>query len=334
MHGIRPPADLTQAAPQGSWWQRLLEADEDADYAKLWAELDANDGYAKFLDEMDTAEAVDITELEPEDEVHIGKSIRRDGSISGFPKIVWWWQSVSTIRAKIDCLYAYLWRARRRNICLIRGASASPDCLRTRKWKAYEQGRDDHGFTDTPTRLLPLDIDGAPIAWREDPERAIRTIVAMLGEPWASSSFVWMLSSTHGLERDAQKRWTGKIVDGVVKVHLFFLTDRPLGEVEAGALVKLAKTKLPQVDPSSCRRVQINYIRRPLWREKPETDPLGDISTIGMVRAANEYLRSPTISSTRRAGPRRRGTASILPHTPTPRPRCARSAPTAQFAHI
>jgi hypothetical protein len=332
MHGIRPPADLTQAAPQGCWWQRLLEAGDGADYVKLWAELDADDGYAKFLDEMDTAEAVDITELEPDNEVHIGKSIRRDGSISDYPKVTWWWQSVSTIWAKIDCLYAYLWRARQRNICLIRGAPAC-DCLRTRRWKAYEQDRGDHGFIDVPTRLFPLDLDGVPILWREDPERAIRTIVAQLGEPWASTSFVWFYSSTHGLERDDQKRWTGRIIDGVVKVHLFFLTDRPLGDDEACALVKLAKTKLPQVDPSSARRVQPNYIRRPLWREKPESDPLGDISTIGSARRTN-ISRSPTISSTRRAGLRRRGMALTLPHTPTPKPRCARSAPTAQFAHI
>jgi len=51
---------------------------------------------------------------------------------------------------------------------------------------------------------------------------------------------VWFFSATHGLERDNEKRWTGNIVDGKLRVRLIFLTARPLDESEATALTKLA----------------------------------------------------------------------------------------------
>ena len=61
--------------------------------------------------------------------------------------------------------------------------------------------RGDHGFLDEPSKLFFLDVDGVKINWKADPERAIRTLVAQLGEPWcldvvrAGSS-----RATHGLE--------------------------------------------------------------------------------------------------------------------------------------
>jgi hypothetical protein len=249
-----------------------------------------------------SGETVTITELEPEPKngfaIHIGKLICEDNSISDYPKVTWWRQSVSEIPCTVHDLYLYLCAARRRNICLIRGAPANLARKRTRRWKAHELDRDgkprgDHGFEDIATQLLFFDIDGVPIRWREHPQRAMRTIVDRLGEPWASTSFVWLFSSTHGLERDAQKRWTGRIVDGVVRARLAFLTDRRLNEAEATAFLKLAKAKIPEVDPCLSRCVQPNYIRRPLWTARPECDPLGDIPTIGWVLGAQEYLKVP-----------------------------------------
>jgi hypothetical protein len=250
-----------------------------------------------------SGETISITELEPWPRdgfrVFIGKSICQDGSISQYPKVTWWKQSVSEIPANIYVLFEYLRAARDRNICLIRGAPANLERKRTRRQKAYEldpksgKDRGDHGFEDIPTRLLPLDIDGFKIRWRENPQRAMRTIVGYLGEPWASTSFVWFYSATHGLERDADKRWTGKIVDGTVRVRIIFLTDRLLNELEAGALLKIAKGKMPEVDPCLVRCVQPNYITRPLWTACPELDPLGGIPTIGWVGQAYEYLKVP-----------------------------------------
>ena len=107
------------------------------------------------------------------------------------------------VPATIPQLFAYLREARTRNICLIRGAPANLERQPTRRQKAgmaRRQDRGDHGFVDEPTRLFFLDVDGMQIDWRADPERAIRTIVAQLGEPWASTSFVWFFSAKHGLE--------------------------------------------------------------------------------------------------------------------------------------
>ena len=110
---------------------------------------------------------------------------------------------MARVPATIPHLFAYLREARKRNICLIRGAPANLERQPTRRQKAGIYGaedRGDHGFVDEPTRLFPLDVDGVQINWRADPEQAIRTIVGKLGEPWASTSFVWFFSATHGLE--------------------------------------------------------------------------------------------------------------------------------------
>ena len=119
--------------------------------------------------------------------------------------MTWWRQSVARVPATIPHLFAYLREARTRNICLIRGAPANLERQPTRRQKAGTKSggkdRGDHGFIDEPTRLFFLDVDGTPRSkWRADPEGAIRTIVAQLGEPWASTSFVWFFSATHGLE--------------------------------------------------------------------------------------------------------------------------------------
>ena len=59
---------------------------------------------------------------------------------------------------------------------------------KTRRQKAYQpdrygKDRGDHGFTDEPTRLHFLDIDGVEMQWRDDPEGAMKRIVAQMGEP-------------------------------------------------------------------------------------------------------------------------------------------------------
>ena len=139
----------------------------------------------------------------------------------------------------------------------------------------------------------PSTSTASKINWRADPERAIRTIVAQLGEPWASTSFVWFFSATHGLELDEHKRWTGKISDGSVRARIVFITERALNEAEANALTRIAKARVPKLDASITRQVQPNYIKRPHWVEHPDRDVLGDIPTIGWVKGASDYLAVP-----------------------------------------
>ena len=153
--------------------------------------------------------------------------------------------------------------------------------------------RGSHGFGDAPTKLFPMDVDGVSINWRDDPERAVRAVVEMMGEPWASTSYVWFFSATHGLEFDAEKRWTGNTCDGALRVRLMFITDRPLDESEAVTLTLVAKSKVEKLDRTSPLTVQPNYIKRPLWIEHPDRDPLGDIPTIGRVTGARETLAVP-----------------------------------------
>ena len=121
--------------------------------------------------------------------------------------------------------------------------------------------RGDHGFLDVPTRLFCLDGDGIKMPWRADPEGAIRRILSELGEPWTSASCVWFFSSKHGLEfieetgpdDKKHKRWTGRVVDGLMYVRIAFLTDRPLNEAEASALTRIAQAHGLKVDESIAR---------------------------------------------------------------------------------
>jgi hypothetical protein len=253
--------------------------------------------------ELEAVEVIKVTELTPYDNTFIGKRIERDGRVTPYPKsVVWWRQRVARCPATIVAVCDYLREARTRNIILIRGAPADLSREKTRRWKAGGK-RGNHGFDDTPTKLFCFDIDGALIAWRDDPEGAIRRIVAQLGEPWSTASFVWFFTSSHGLETETvgteddenkYKRWRGAIRDGVVHVRLVFLLARALGRDEAVALTHVVKAQsgLP-LDPSISERVQPNYITRPYWDAHPDRDPLGDCPTIGWIRGACETVTVP-----------------------------------------
>lgn len=255
----------------------------------------------QFLQIVAESETLSITELEPFDGKFIGKSIKLDRSVSEYPLVKWWKQSVATIPATIPALFAYLREARKRNICLIRGAPANLERAKTQRQKAGVYGskdRGDHGFLDEPTKLFWFDVDGVQMSWRDDPEGAIENIVAQLGEPWGSTSCAWFFSATHGLEfvkvdKDKPKRWTGGIVDGKIRVRIGFILDRALIEREAVALTNIAKVNVPALDRVVSYTTQPNYIRRMHWAEHPDRDPLGDIPTIGWIKGAREYLVVP-----------------------------------------
>jgi hypothetical protein len=263
--------------------------------------MDVHEPTAEVI-ELEAVEVIEVTELTPYDNTFIGKRIERDGRVTPYPKsVVWWRQAVARCPATIVALFDYLREARTRNIILIRGAPANLSRERTRRQNAGEKERGDHGFLDAPTRLFFFDIDGAPIDWRADPEGAVRRIVAQLGEPFSSASFVWFFSASHGLETETvevgdekHKRWTGRIGDGDVRVRLTFLTDRALDWREADALTRIAKARVDfTVDETISRRVQPNYIQRPYWDEHPGRDPLDGIPTIGWIRGACETVTVP-----------------------------------------
>jgi hypothetical protein len=244
-----------------------------------------------------SVEIIAITELAPEDNRFAGKRILRNNDFLPFSGAMYWYQNVARIPATTTALLDYLVEARStRNVILIRDAPANPGRQPTRRQKAGGE-RGDHGFHDTPTRLFPVDIDKARINWRDDPEAAVRRLHAQLGGMFASAACVWHFTSSHGLEtenRSVRKRWTGRIADGVMHVRLLFITDRPLNSREAIALTGIAKqhSGLP-VDEAIARRVQPIYIRRPLWDEHPDRDPLDDIPTIGLIEGVHDTLAVP-----------------------------------------
>lgn len=115
----------------------------------------------------------------------------------------------------------------------------------------------------------------------------------MLGEPWSNASYVWVLTSSHGLEK-SKGRWTGKIIDGELRVRLIFILDRALNESERLALTAIAQSRVEfKIDPAPCRIVQPNYILRPQWEGHPGQDVLGDIQILGWVKGEQEYLAVP-----------------------------------------
>ena len=242
-------------------------------------------------------EVIEITELEPNDGTYIGKRINLDGSITPYPRFLKYWrQSVKCVPANIPQLFIYQREARTRNIALIPGAPANLERQPTLRQKAgvFEgNDRGDHGFVDKPTRLIVIDLDDVPIAWRAEPEGALRTIVEQMGEAWASASFTWFFSASHGLELDEHKRWTGRIVDGHVSARLAFIAERPMSEQERVALIDITKVRVPEIDRSIGFTVSLNYIQRPLWIEHPDRDVLGDIPTIGWVKGTHDRLAIP-----------------------------------------
>ena len=248
------------------------------------------------------AETIAITELEPNYGQFAGKQIKPNGQLQEYPDVRWWKQSVTIVPATVSHLFAYFRSARERNICLIRGAPANLERQPTLRQLAHQtkRGKDrgDHGFLDEPTKLFCLDVDGVAVSWRKNPEKAIRTVLGLLGERWASTSFVWFYTAGHGLERDNNKRWTGKIIDGKLRARIAFITERALNDSEASALTKICKAKVPEIC-LSLHTVQPNYIRRPLWLKHPDRDPLGNIATIGKFEGAFDYLSVPEDLTTR-----------------------------------
>jgi hypothetical protein len=106
---------------------------------------------------------------------------------------------------------------------------------------------------------------------------------------WASTSFIWFFTSKHGLELDENGHWTGRIIDGSLRVRLIFLTVQELSQNEATALTEFTTEKSGiDLDLAICRTVQANFVTRPYWGARPHHDVLGDIATIGWVQGTQD----------------------------------------------
>jgi hypothetical protein len=268
LYVILTRAALAEARGATTNFDALMQAGFETLIERIETEPDDRDVLQARFDLDDFAKpyvfgVVPVTELEPDNsKKFFGKVIKRDGTIAPYPNVTWFKQSVEQIFATVQHLYGYLRVARERNICIIRDAPANLERQPTKRQIAGVVGdkdRGDHGFLDEPNRLLFLDIDGVEMEWQADPEGAVRRIVAMLGEPWNETSFVWFFSATHGLEFETvakQQRWTGQLSEGRVRVRIAFIAERPLGQDEAKALTLVAKGVLPKVDASLADRAR------------------------------------------------------------------------------
>ena len=242
-----------------------------------------------------------LTELRPTGSLFAGKRILRDNSIEEAPNILHWRHQ----RVEFDCideLYAYVHEMQYDNAIIVRGLTDATDELIYRRGDCNE--KPENVFRDHAAALIPFDIDDFAIPakeWMKDPRGAIdRHIVQRLGEPFSQTSYVAQFTGKHGLIRDENKRWTGKIGGDRVRVRILFITMRGLTAREAKSWLEfLHDTVMPEIDPRVGQLVQINYLARPKWeghKRGPEHDPLGGLEVCWLVKRDYDLLPVPDMT--------------------------------------
>lgn len=159
--------------------------------------------------------------------------------------------------------------------CLIvgeRGPNAKPE----KNGGFLRRTRNPENFVDVPRTWLCLDVDnyepfGDPV---NEPEDAILDFIAsVLPAEFHGHSFTWQLSASAGmayydLEKKTDKQ-TGEVTEAKrftdnrlkLKVHLYFILDRPLDLATKKAW---AKATSPMIDPALFNEVQPHFIAWPI----------------------------------------------------------------------
>lgn len=188
------------------------------------------------------------------------------------------------------------------NAAIIRG---EPACdrqpLHRQKAHVMSRGKDrgDEGFIEVPRAWLSLDIDGMTLPpltdWREGMGPVVEHAVGLLPEAFQDAKIIWQVTSSHGLEFDAAKRWTGRYVGETARLRLWVLLDRPISSdlAEAWTMGMAGPLKL---DASVSRTVQMNYVARPTT--DAGTDPLHPfiaqgIPVVGLRDGLDDYVSVP-----------------------------------------
>lgn len=114
--------------------------------------------------------------------------------------------------------------------------------------------RQKKNFPERPRHWVLLDFDEAEVEDADlvaDPEGAVRAVIAQyLPEYFQDVTCFWQLSSRAGLD------------EGIVKVHLWYWLDRPIGFQEG---TEWSEACAPDVDSSLFRTVQPHYIANPIF---------------------------------------------------------------------
>ena len=206
---------------------------------------------------------------------------------------------MAQVPATIPQLFAYLREARKRNICLIRGAPANLERQRTRRQKAGVSTSARTAATTASPTSRPSCSSSTSTAPRSTgaPTRKARSeaIVAQARRAVGLDVVrVVLLGDARARARRAQALDRQRSATAMVRVRLAFITERALNAGEANALTKIAKAHRPaKLDEAISRPVQPNYIQRPHWVGHPDRDVLGDIPTIGWVKGAQRISRRP-----------------------------------------
>lgn len=238
-----------------------------------------------------------MTVLTPQGSGLARKFIYADGTIRGADKIRQFRhrsEDVSTPEKLLEVIRTIAGE----NALVIRG---EPACDRQPllRQKAHERDRGDEGFVETPRAWLSLDIDGLKLPamtdWREGVEPVIEYAVGLLPEAFHDARMVWQFTSSHGLERRTDGRWTGGYVGDVARLRLWVLLARPIGEEIAVAWTAAMAGPLA-LDIAIQRTVQMNYTARPLT--EAGADPLQPfidrgIPVVGMRDGLDDYVVVP-----------------------------------------
>ena len=266
-------------------------------------------------------EDIAITEFSPFDEnALIGKCIESCNHILPYPKVMWWTQAVAKIPATMVALEGYFREARKRNICIIRGAPIDPSLAKTLRRKTH--------FDDEPSRLLCIDIDGATgvvacqsgscgPAHRRAVGRTVR--LGRCGLVLHGRARPGDRRHRHGQRRRQQdqavdRRDRRRRGAGAAGIHL-----RPAAGLQRGQRadaagqgrgVRLRGRRLPRLSGADQLR-QANALAA-----HPDQDPLGDIQTIGLIEGAHENLIVPDDLSHKARWARAQGHGGVIASHP------------------
>lgn len=241
------------------WYTPRIEEIARCDY-RVGCEQELKEWSTPHIEEIASANLL-LTELRPTGRLFAGKQILPDNSIQDrLPIKRWRHQQVGFDNIKE--FYEYIVKIQYDNAIIIRGLTEATKRIVFRRKHCPKEP---NGFHDRRAALLPLDIDDVAVGtWTANPRKTVDTIVRRLGPPFTSTSYVAQLTGTHGLIRDADKRWTGEVGGDVMSVRVFFITERGITAEEAEAWLDLLRDKLlPEIDASVGRLVQPIYLARP-----------------------------------------------------------------------
>lgn len=137
--------------------------------------------------------------------------------------------------------------------------------------------RDDEAvFTDTPNKIIHIDIDGVEAPVGVSMSQWPEYISTQLPKPFNNASYYYQYSSSAGIKSG-------------IRLHLWFMSAMPFDNTE----FKRWYSHLPDeqqilIDDAVFRPVQVNYIQPPIF--EGIADPLANMSRSGLVSKSSDVV--------------------------------------------